>query len=146
MRSADKIVALIYAASQKRMHPELLTPKQLGPIYWDIQDYHPDVAFPISGTSVDTDEQTSLSIVTPIYKKGVLKKLLDIPLLGRTNYLTYRLHLVPVLQAILGNDSGKAYIRPRFSHIAVKESQRTYILMNHQDVCCMSGTVDLKDL
>ena len=75
---------IILAARHKRMHPALLIPKQLGPIQQDIQDYRRELAFPISGPNVDTDELTSLSTVFPIYKKGVLKILLDAPLLGRT--------------------------------------------------------------
>ena len=69
-----------------------------------------------------------------MYKKGALKLLLDIPLLKMTNYLAYRLHAIPVPQAILGNNSEKAYIHPRFSHIVFEESQRPYVLKNHQDV------------
>ena len=46
----------------------------------------------------------------------------------------YQLHPLPVPQAILGNNSGKVYVLPKFSHIAVEESQRTYVLMNHRDV------------
>ena len=93
-----------------------------------------EVSFPISRPIVDIEELTSVSTVTSLYKGGVLKILLDIPLLGRANDLVYQLHPLPVPQAILGNNSGKAYILPKFSHIAVEESQRTYVLMNHQDV------------
>ena len=80
------------------MHPVLLTSKQSGQSYQDIQDHHLEVAFPISEPNVDTDELTSLSTVTPIYKKVIFKILLDTPLLERTNHLAYQLHPVPVPQ------------------------------------------------
>ena len=111
------------------MHPGLLTPSQLELIYRDIQDHRPEVSFPISGPMVD-----SVSTVTSLYKAGVIKVLLDIPLLGRANYLMYQLHPLPVPQAILGNISGKAYILAKFFHIAIEESQRSYVVMNHRDV------------
>ena len=83
---------------------------------------------------MDIEDLTSVSTVTSIYKEEVLKILLDIPLLGRANYLVYRIHPLPVPQATLGNNSRKAYILRKFSHIAVEESQRNYVLMNHRDV------------
>ena len=67
------------------MHPGLLTPSQLELIYRDFQDHRPEVSFPISGPIVDIEELTSVSTVTSLYKGGVLKILLDIPLLGRAN-------------------------------------------------------------
>ena len=54
--------------------------------------------------------------------------------MGRAKHLMYQLYPLPVPQTILGNNSGKAYILPQFSHIALEESQRTYVLMNHRDV------------
>ena len=134
IRAIEKILNVLHAARQKQMHPGLLTSRQLELIYRDIQDHRPEMVFPVSGPAVDIEELTSISTVTPIYRRGVLKILLDIPLLGRANYLVYQLHPLPVPQAILGNNSGKVYVLPKFSHIAVEESQRTYVLMNHQDV------------
>ena len=126
------------------MHPGLLTPSQLELIYRDFQDHRPEVYFPISGPIVDIEELTSVSTVTSLYKGGVLKILLDIPLLGRANHLMYQLHSLPVPQDILGNNSGKAYILPKFSHIAVEESQRTYVLMNHRDVAACTELLAYK--
>ena len=110
------------------MHLGLLTSRQLELIY------RPEIVFPVSGPTVDIEEMTSVSTVTLIYRRGVLKILLDIRLLGRGTYLVYQLHPLPVSQAILGNNSGKLYVLPKFSHIAVEESQRTYVLINHRDV------------
>ena len=93
---------------------------------------------------MDIEELTSISTVTIIYKGSVLKVLLDIPSLGRANYLAYRIHPLPVLQTILGNNSVKTYILPKFSHIAIEESQRTYFLMNHRDVAACTELTGYK--
>ena len=113
IRATDKILNVLRDARQKQMHPGLLTPSQLELIYVDIQDHRPEVSFPISGPIADIEELTSVSTVTSLYNGGVLKVLLDTPLLGRANHLMYQLHPLPVPQAILGNNSEKAYILHR---------------------------------
>ena len=62
-----------------------------------------------------------------------LKVCLDIPLVDKTDYTVYQLHPVPVIQSILRNGSGRAYVCSTFSHIAMEESRRTYILMNQEE-------------
>ena len=49
MRSADRLLDVIQASRQKRIYAGILTPKQLEPIYRDIQDHYPEFTFPIPG-------------------------------------------------------------------------------------------------
>ena len=66
---------------------------------------------------------------TTNYKNKTLRIRLDIPLLEKDDYNLHRIHSVPVVQPVLKNGSGRAYVRSEFTHIAIENSQRTYLLM-----------------
>ena len=62
MRSADRLLDAIHAARQKRMPSGILVPKQLKPIYRDIQDHYPEVTFSILGPHVEESQRTYVLI------------------------------------------------------------------------------------
>ena len=67
-------------------------------------------------------------------RNKTLRVCLDVPLLDKTDYNLYRLHSVPVVQSILKNGSGRAYVLSEFSHLAMADWQRTYLLMKEREM------------
>ena len=78
------------------------------------------------------DDLAKIATTTVIRENKRLKICLDIPLVDKTDYTLYQLHPVPGIQSILRKGSGRAYHLSTFSHIAMEESRRTYILMNQE--------------
>ena len=115
--SAERILSVIHAARKGELHPTLLTSQQMLPVFRDVQDNAPQMMFPVIGSTVDIDEITKIVKPMVTYRNGILNLILDIPLLGRTKYQTYKINSVPVPKPILKNGTGKAYIQSRFSHI-----------------------------
>ena len=54
-RAADRLLEIIHCARRGLLHPSLLTTKQLEPIYRDIQNHAPALAFPIPGSEVNIE-------------------------------------------------------------------------------------------
>ena len=134
LRAADRLLEIVHAARRGLLHPSLLTSEQIEPIYRDIQDNSPSVVFPISGPKVDIEDLARVATTLIICKNRTLTVWLDIPLLNKADYTLYQLHMVPVTQSILKNGSGRVYIQPKFSHMAMELSQLTYLQMNQQEV------------
>ena len=129
LRAADRLLEIIHCARRGLLHPSLLTTKQLEPIYRDIQDHAPALVFPIPGPEVNIEELAQAATTTVSCKNKTLRINLDIPLLEKDDYNLYQLHSVPVVQPVLRNGSGRAYVRSEFTYIAMENSQRTYLLM-----------------
>ena len=90
--------------------------------------------FPVAGPEVSVEELAKVAITIIIYKKGILKILLDIPLLEKLEYSLYKIHPLLVNQPAFEKRSGRAYIPSDYSHIAMEESERTYMLMKERDI------------
>ena len=134
IRAADNMKTVIQTARRGEMHVSMLSSQQLEPVFRDIQDQVPRMEFPVVGPEVSVEELAKVSTTTIIYKKGILKILLDIPLLEKFEYSLYKIHPLLVNQPALKKRSGRAYILSDYSHIAMEESERTYMLMKQKDI------------
>ena len=98
LQAADRLLEIVHAARRGLLHISLLTSEQMEPIYRDIQDVSPLVAFPISGPKVDIEDWARVETAMIIWKTRTLTVWLDIPLLNKADYTMYQLHPVPVTQ------------------------------------------------
>ena len=101
---------------------------------WDVQDHAPALAFPVPGPKINVWDLTQAATTMIFCRNKTLRVCLDVPLLDKTDYNLYRLHSVPVVQSILKNGSGRAYVLSEFSHLAMADWQRTYLLMKEREM------------
>ena len=134
LRAADRLLEIIHYARRGQLHPSLLTTEKLQPIYRDVQDHAPAFAFPVPGPKINVEDLAQAATTTISCRNKTLRVCLDVPLLEKTDYNLYGLHSVPVIQSILKNGSGRAYVRSEFSHLAMADSQRTYLLMKEKEM------------
>ena len=133
-RAADNLKTVIQTARRGEMHVSMLFSQQLEPVIQDIQDQVPRLEFPVAGPEISVEELAKVATTTIIYKKGMLKILLDIPLLQEFEYSLHKIQPLLVNQPAFKNRSGRAYILSDYSHIVMEESKRTYMLMKQKDI------------
>ena len=134
LRAADRLLQIIHYARRDLFHLSLLTTWQLEPIYRDVQDHASALTFPVPGPEINLEDPAPAATRTISCQNKTLRICLDIPLLDKTDYNLYQLHSIPVLQSTLRNSSGRAYVRSEFSHLAMADSQRTYLLMKEKEM------------
>ena len=134
LRAAARLLGIVYSARRGMLHPSLLNPEQMEPIFRDIQDHSPTAVFPIPGPIMSIEDLSQIATATIVCENKRLKVCLNIALVDKTDYTLYQLHSVPVMQSILKNSSGIAYVRSAFSHITMEESRWTHILMNQEEM------------
>ena len=132
LREADWLLEIIHYAHQGQLHPSLLTTEQLQPIYQDVQDHAPAFAFPVPGPKINVEDLAQAATTTISCRNKTLRVCLDVPLLEKTDYNLYGLHSVPVIQSVMKNGSGRAFVRSEFSHLAMADSQRIYLLLKEK--------------
>lgn len=83
IQSGNQLLNSIQAATEGRLHPMLLTSKQLERIFRDIHDHAPHLNFPWSGPSISLGDLTRIATTTITVSKGKLRMTLDIPLMDK---------------------------------------------------------------
>ena len=101
------------------LHPLLLTTGQMEPIYRDVQNQSSALVFPLLGPKVNIEDLAQEAATMVLCKNKTLRVCLDISLLVKTDHILYQLHSVPVVQSIMRNSSGWAYVCTEFSHLAL---------------------------
>ena len=96
LRAADRLLEIVYSAQRGMLHPSLLTPEQMEPIFRDIQDHSPTAVFPIPGPIMSIEDHAKIATTTIVCENKRLKVCLDIPLVHKTDYALYQLHPVPL--------------------------------------------------
>ena len=134
LRAANRLLEIIHYARRGLLHPSLLTIEQLQPIYRGVQDHAPALAFLVPGPKINVEDLAQAATTTISCRNKTLRVCLDVPLLEKTDYKLYGLNSVPVIQSVLKNGSGRAYVRSEFSHLAMEDSQRTYFLMKEKEM------------
>lgn len=133
IRTTSTMLDTVHVARKGEFHPGLLTSEQLRPIIRDIQDNLTDVSFPLLGPRVSIDELIQISTVSIHCEKNNLKVLIDVPLLEKYKYQAFRIHPVPIVQEVLGNGTGRAYIKSEYDYLIVDDEERTYLLLMEDD-------------
>lgn len=132
--SSHELLEVIHSAKKGELHPSLLTPEQLEPIFRNIPDHAVNLDFPIPGPQVNVEELVTFAKVTILCKNGSMRIVMDIPMLDRTDYSIYQMHPLPVIQSVLKNGTGRAYIHTKYNYIAMENSQRTYTLLKSEEL------------
>ncbi|XP_043482087.1 uncharacterized protein LOC122511095 [Leptopilina heterotoma] len=133
IRTTSTMLKAVHEARKGEFHPGLLTSEQLRPIIRDIQDNLTDVSFPLLGPRVSIDELIQISTVSIHCEKFNLKVLIDVPLLENHKYQAFRIHPVPIVQEVLVNGTGRAYIKSEYDYLIVDDEERTYLLLMEDD-------------
>ena len=91
-RAAGQFLETVYSDRRGMLHPSLLTPEQMEPIFRDIQDHSPTAVFPIPGPIMSIEDLSQIETTTIVCENKRLKVCLDIPVVDKTDYTLYQLH------------------------------------------------------
>ena len=86
---------------------------------------------------MSVEELAQVANTTVVCLNNTMRVLFGIPLLDKTEYVMYKLHLLPRTKCILGDGSNGAYIRPEFPYMLIDQDQWKYISMcnKEEDYC-----------
>ena len=139
-QSVRRLIGVIHAAGDGRLHPALITNKQLTPIAREAQDHLKDSEFPLALSKVNRADLVRISAVAVRMQNKKLLLALDIPLLERSKYQLYKLHQLPVSQTLLGNGTGRAYVAPRAPSNMSFNSWLSYMSPDSSDLRRVTST------
>ncbi|XP_043473700.1 uncharacterized protein LOC122505895 [Leptopilina heterotoma] len=133
IRVTQTMLEAVHTARQGKLHPGLISSKQLEPILRDVEDHLTEVQFPLPGPAVSIEELIPISTVTILCVNRQLKILVDIPLLEKYNYQALKMHPLPTIQEAIGNKTIRAYVKTKHDYLIVDEEQHTYLLLTERD-------------
>ncbi|XP_043469391.1 uncharacterized protein LOC122503050 [Leptopilina heterotoma] len=133
IKATSTILNAVHEARQNRLHPGIISSNQLEPIMREIQDNLTDVYFPLPGPKVSIDELIRIATISIWCDNHKLKVLIDIPLLERHKYQSFKIHPLPTIQESLGSGTQRAYISSDYDYLIIDEDKRTYLLIHQEE-------------
>lgn len=122
-KTCETYIRVISAARDGRYDAAVLSVAQLSEISREIQLRAPEFEFPLTLESLRGEALAKITRADLTFHNGRVIIALHIPLLDRTHYHLYRMHIWPVPQE---KDAGSAYISPATPYIVISEDRRTY--------------------
>lgn len=133
IHATQEIIKIILSAREGKLHPTLLSNKQLQDIKTRLQTINKDYVFPIQGSRILAEEISKLAKTKIGYHNEKLLVVIDIPLLNKNIYKLYRIHSYPIPQN-LKSQNYSAYIIPETPYIVISDDRRSFIYMNQESM------------
>lgn len=131
--SLKQTLQVMYEAIEGKIHPLMISNRQLVEIVKDAQKYLKDLEFPLPISKISVASLQKVSMVSSmIIKKYKLIMAMDIPLLDTKKYQLFKLHELPVLQK--GKLENRIYIKPSAKYLATDSEIKEYFYLEEEDI------------